>query len=96
MAAGTDATIHAIHRSVKSASVDAWTRALITEAPYKVEGWQVAFGDTVETLRVAGWTLNVPGALAWKCAPSKDAWLNELHETKRVPKALWGTFMTQF
>jgi hypothetical protein len=96
---GTDGSILAMHRSVKAASVDAWTRALSTLAcalPYKVEGWQVAFGDTVETLRVAGWALNVSAALTWKRAPNVSAWLEELSETNRVPKALWISFMTQY
>ena len=90
-------TILAMHRSVKAASVDAWTRALSNGgASYKIEGWQVAFGDAVETLRVAGWTLDVDDALAWKRAPGKAEWIKEISETNRVPKALWGTFMTQY
>ena len=89
-------SILAIHRSVKAASVDAWTRALTDDGIYRIEGWQVAFGTTVDTLKVAGWTLEIADALAWKRSPGKEAWLKELSDTNRVPKALWGTFMTQY
>lgn len=89
-------SILAIHRSVKAASVDAWTRALTDDGIYRIEGWQVAFGTTVDTLKVAGWSLELADALSWKRSPGKEAWLKELSDTNRVPKALWGTFMTQY
>lgn len=88
--------ILAVHRSVKAASVDGWTRALTDDGGYRVEGWQVAFGTSVDTLRVAGWSLELTDALSWRRCPGKEAWLKELSETNRVPKALWGTFMTQY
>ena len=107
-------TVHAVvcggaivgmHRSIKSASVLAWTLALKSAAAsspppaFTVESWIVssATGGTIagvgpQMQRDAGWTLNVAGALASKGADSA-AWIAALADTDRVPRILWGTFM---
>ena len=84
----------AIHRSVKAASVDAWTRALKEPATgtspvkYAVQAWELGAPKPKSAWRVD--SVRAAKASGDGCVA---LWLSELADDNRVPRQLWNSYM---
>jgi hypothetical protein len=80
----------AIHRSVKAASVDAWTRALNdpVTVKYAVQAWELGAAKPKSAWRVD--SVRAAKASGDGCVA---LWLSELADDNRVPRQLWNSYM---
>ena len=96
-----DGAVAAVHRTIRLASVHAWTLALSdpvlgARAPrLRIETWSVSGGDVLFELASDAWELDVATAAhEVKDAPDKlEAWKTVLSTEHRVPKILWSDLM---
>ena len=97
-----DGAVAAVHRTIRLASVHAWTLALSDPvlgavAPkLRIETWSVSSGgDTLFEMASDVWELDVgTAAQAVKESPKKlEEWQRILSSEHRVPKNLWNDLM---
>jgi hypothetical protein len=91
-----------LHRTIRSASVQAWTLALrdsqpgVPSARVRIETWGVSNADVGFDAASDVWDLDVDGAtalLAGEGWPKRQVWMDELVQGRRVPRVLWNDHM---